>query len=267
MSVDPYSILAEYYDLDVAGYEEDVFLYENLGRRHDLPLLELGVGTGRAAIPLARAGLRVVGIDKSEDMLAVARRKVEAEPKRSGVRERLILVQGDITDFSMEERFGLVFSALGGFLHLRSQEEQLRALACARQHLAPDGLVVVDLPTWESEDWEPGSRPLYLTWVREDPERHATVSKYRSAEADPARQVQRITHIYEEWGPKGSSSRRMVNFQLRYVHRFEMELLLQQAGLQIRDLYGSYDLSPYDHHATRMIFVAGAAPTGRAARR
>jgi len=267
VSIDPYSVLADYYDLDVAGYEEDISLYDNLGRRHELPLLELGVGTGRAAIPLARAGLHVVGIDKSEAMLAVARKKAEAEPKRSSVRTHLTVVHGDITHFTLEERFGLVFSPLGGFLHLRTQEEQLRALECARQHLAPDGLVVVDLPTLEGEDWESGARPLYLIWTREDAERGVTVSKYRSAEADPARQLQRVTHIYEEWGPQGSIRRRMVAFQLRYVHRYEMELLLQQAGLRVRDLYGSYDLSPYDHHATRMIFVAGAAPVRRANRR
>ena len=266
MTADPYDVLADYYDLDVAGYDEDIPLYENLGRRHDLPILEVGVGTGRAAIPLARAGLRVLGIDRSEAMLAVARRKVEAEPKASGVRERLTLVQGDITCFSLEERFGLIFSSLGGFLHLHTQEEQLKALECARRHLAPDGLVVMDLPTPEGEEWEPGARPLYLVWTREDPERGVTVSKYRSAEADPANQMQRVTHIYEEWGPEGSR-RRMVTFQLRYVHRYEMELLLGQAGLRLRDLYGSYDLSPYDHHATRMIFVAAAAPSGPRTRR
>ena len=99
--------------------------------------------------------------------------------------------------------------------------------------MAPDGLVVVDLPTLEGEDWEPGARPLYLVWTREDPERDVIVSKYRSAEADPARQLQRVTHIYEEWGPQGSLLRRLVTFQLRYVHRYEMELLLQPCGVPL----------------------------------
>lgn len=259
MTDDPFDVIADYYDLDVAGYEEDVCMYENLGRRHDLPVLELGVGTGRVAIPLARAGLRVVGIDGSEAMLCVAGRKLAGlRPKPAS---NLRLLKEDMTDFDLSEGFGLVFCALGGFMHLRSQEDQVRALECARRHLASDGLLVVDLPAFEPQAWEPGAQPLTLVWTRRDAERDVLVSKFLACEADPARQVQHVTHIYEEWGPEGSLRRRLVTFELRFVHRHEMELLLGRAGLQVRDLYGAYDLSPYDPRAPRMIFVAGLAPS------
>ena len=258
MTQAPFDVIADYYDLDLAGYEEDVGIYENLGRRHDRPVLELGVGTGRVAIPLLRAGLRVVGIDRSEAMLAQAQRKLEAlRPQRLASNIRLL--KEDITDFDLEESFGLVFCALGGFVHLRSQDNQVRALECARRHLASDGLLVIDLPAFDPQEWEPGVQPLILHWTRRDAPRDVLVSKYRSCQADPARQVLHVTHIYEEWGPQGSMRRRLVTFELRYVHRHEMELLLSRAGLQVRDLYGSYDLSPYDLHAPRMIFVAGLA--------
>jgi SAM-dependent methyltransferase len=259
---EPFDVIADYYDLDLAGYEEDVGIYENLGRRHDLPILELGVGTGRVAIPLLRAGLHVVGIDRSEAMLALARRKLEALRPQS-LAANLRLLKEDMTDFDLGESFGLVFCALGGFMHLRSQENQMRALECARRHLAPDGLLVIDLPAFDPQEWETGVQPLTLVWTRRDAARDVLVSKFRSCQADPARQVQHVTHIYEEWGPQGSLRRRLVTFELRYVHRHEMELLFSRAGLQTRDLYGTYDLSPYDLHAPRMIFVAGPVPSRR----
>jgi SAM-dependent methyltransferase len=260
MTDDPFDVIAEYYDLDLAGYEEDVGIYENLGRRHDLPILELGVGTGRVAIPLRRAGLHVVGIDHSEAMLAVARRKLEALRPQS-LAANLRLLKEDMTNFELGESFGLIFCALGGFMHLCSQDDQVRALEGARRHLASDGLLVIDLPAFEPQEWEPGVQPLTLVWTRKDTARDTLVSKFHNCQADPARQVQHVTHIYEEWGPQGSLRRRLVTFELRYVHRHEMELLLSRAGLQTRDLYGTYDLSPHDLHSPRMIFVAGLAPS------
>jgi len=258
MTEDPFNVIADYYDLDLAGYEEDVGIYENLGRRHDLPVLDLGVGTGRVAIPLLRAGLHVVGIDRSEAMLAQARRKVEAlRPQR--LTANLRLLTEDMTGFDLGQSFGLVFCALGGFMHLHSQEDQVRALECARRHLASDGLLVIDLPAFQPQEWEPGVQPLTLDWTRRDTTRDVLVSKFRSCQADPARQVQRVTHIYEEWGPEGSLRRRLVTFELRCIHRHEMELLLSRAGLQMRNLYGTYDLSPYDPDAPRMIVVASLA--------
>jgi len=96
-----------------------------------------------------------------------------------------------------------------------------------------------------------------LEWTRERQD-GTMVSKFVSREADRARQVQRITHIYEEWHDAGSR-RRQATFESRYVHRFEMELLLKQTGLKIEGVYGSYDLEPYNSDSPRMIFMAGRA--------
>ncbi len=251
MSHDPFEVIADYYDLELGEYQEDVPLYHNLARRTEMPVLELGVGTGRVAIPLARSGHSVVGIDSSDAMLAVARRK--AGKGRGAPR----LVLSEMTGFSFDMSFGLIFCALGGFLHLNSQQGQLDTLGRARQHLAPDGLLALDLPNPEAVGWEPGSQGLILEWTRERQD-DTMVSKFVSVEADRARQVQRVTHIYEEWHSAGSR-RRQASFELRYVHRHEMDLLLNQAGLKPEGVYGSYDLGPYDPDSPRMIFVASRA--------
>ena len=251
MSHDPFEVIADYYDLELGDYQEDVPLYHNLARRTEMPVLELGVGTGRVAIPLAKSGHSVVGIDSSDAMLAVARRKAG----RGRGAPRLLL--SEMTGFSFDMSFGLIFCALGGFLHLNSQQGQLDTLGRARQHLTADGLLTLDLPNPQAVEWEPGSQGLILEWTRER-EDDTMVSKFVSIEADRARQVQRVTHIYEEWHGAGSR-RRLASFELRHVHRYELELLLNQAGLKPEGVYGSYDLGPYDPDSARMIFVAGCA--------
>jgi SAM-dependent methyltransferase len=251
MSHDPFEVIADYYDLELGDYQEDVPLYHNLARRTEMPVLELGVGTGRVAIPLAKSGHSVVGIDSSDAMLAVARRKAG----RGRGAPQLLL--SEMTGFSFDMSFGLIFCALGGFLHLNSQQGQLDTLGRAREHLAPGGLLALDLPNPEAVVWEPGSQGLILEWTRERQD-GTMVSKFLSTEADRARQVQRVTHIYEDWHGAGAR-RRLAIFELRYAHRYEMELLLKQAGLKPEGVYGSYDLGPYDPDSPRMIFVAGSA--------
>lgn len=252
MAHDPFEVIADYYDLELGDYQEDIPLYDNLARRTEMPVLELGVGTGRVAIPLAESGHSVVGIDSSQAMLAVARGKADRR-----LRGSLQLVLSEMTGFSFDMSFGLIFCALGGFLHLNSQQGQLDTLGRARRHLAPDGLLALDLPNPEAVEWEPGCQGLTLEWTRERQD-GTMVSKFVSTEADRARQVQRVTHIYEEWHSAGSR-RRLAAFELRYVHRYEMELLLKQAGLKLEGVYGSYDLEPYESDSPRMISVASRA--------
>lgn len=250
MSPDPFDVIADYYDLDIDGFLGDLDLYENFARRIDALVLELGVGTGRLALPLAQAGFQVVGIDSSEAMLAVARRKAE-EQRIAGLR----LARADMAGFSLDEKFGLVFCALGGLLHLPGRREQIEALRRVREHLLPDGVAVIDIPVLEAQEWEPGARALVLEWTRRHPD-GMLVSKFVSTEADRATQTMHVTHVYEEWGEAGSLRRRIATFELRYPQRFEMELMLKEAGLEQVSVYGSYDLAPFDSRSERMIFVA-----------
>lgn len=251
---DPLEIIARYYDLDVGDYDADLAMYEGFARRLEAPLLELGVGSGRLAIPLARAGLKVVGIDSSPAMLAVAQRKAGGE-----LAERLRLVPADMRDFDLGQQFGLILCALGGFCHLEDADGQLQALTCARRHLLPRGLLVVDLPAFDPAAWDPGARALVHEWTRRHPDLGVTVSKLSSVEADLAAQTQRLTLIFEEVDEAGAVRRRTADLRLRYVFRYEMEHLLARAGLRVHNVYGSYDLDPYETGSPRMIFVAGCA--------
>ena len=108
-----FDLIARFYDLDYGDVEYDLLFYENFARRCESPLLELGVGTGRVAIPLAKAGFAVTGIDISEEMLVKARAKLDQKTS-----ERVRLVQANIRQFQLGERFNMAFYPLRTFGHV-----------------------------------------------------------------------------------------------------------------------------------------------------
>ncbi len=243
--------LAALYDLDAGDFDDDLALYENLARRADGPLLELGAGTGRVAIPLARAGFEVWGIDASEAMLARACCKAGEE-----VAGRLHLAPGDMRDFELERGFALIFAAFGTFHQLITTDEQLACLRCVRSHLAPGGLFVCDLRPLQFESWERGaSVPLYHDWTRVSPETGETVTKLRAVSADIATQVVRETAFYDCVASDGGLRRVVATLDQRFTTRYELEGLMERASLALEQVYGSYDLDPYDESSEHLIVV------------
>ncbi len=249
--------LPELYDLDCGEFADDLLFYENLARRGDGPVLELGTGTGRAAIPLARAGFDVWGIDSSEAMLERARCKAE-DP------ENPRFISGDMRDFQLDCTFDLIFAGLGAFHHLLTSSDQLACLRCVADHLSPEGLFVCDLRPLLHEDWEAGeSAPLLHDWTRSHPRTGETVTKLRSVRADTALQIKRTTLIYDLSPADGAVRRITAEVDLRFTTRYEMEELLHRAGLTPDGIYGDFDLSPYGSDSEYMITVARAADKER----
>ena len=156
LAADPFAQVARFYDLDLEGFDDDVALYLELAA--GLDVLELGCGTGRVAVPLAEAGLRVTGVDLSPAMLARARERAEGLP--------LWLVEGDIRTLDLGERFGAVLLPLGGLQHMTTTREVVAALETVARHLALDGQAVVDIEAPHPDDWLPGPRPLVEHWTR-----------------------------------------------------------------------------------------------------
>ena len=251
---DPYDQLAPFYDLGMQDFDEDIDWYAELARRADASVLELGCGTGRIACSLARIGRRVVGIDRSAAMLDLARAKAAAEPGLP-----LSLLRADMRDFALGTHFGLIAIPLDGFLHLESSASQLTCLRSVREHLSPDGLLVLDIAGPASagwEDWSPGVRPLVLAWSLLLPD-GARMNKYSSFSADASDQTHQVTEIYEQLDADGCLRRWLVEYTLRYVFPAELELLLAAAGLRREARYGDYTLSPFVAESPRQIVVAG----------
>ncbi|MDP9238960.1 MAG: class I SAM-dependent methyltransferase [Chloroflexota bacterium] len=252
-ALDPYADdeLAELYDLDHAGYDDDLALYEQFARRAATPVLELGVGSGRVARYLAAHGHRVVGIDSSPAMLRRLAASLDGE-----LEPRVRLVETDMRSIVLGEHFELIYCALNTFEHLLSSEDQFAALRCVAAHLARGGVFVFQIRALTSIEWTEPRSPLQLQWLRPHPASGDMVAKTSSTSVAPARQLITNTIIFDRTAGDGTVHRRMLEVMLRLTGRFEMELLLRQAGLRLSTLYGDCDLSPFDDDSDTMIVVA-----------
>jgi SAM-dependent methyltransferase len=250
--IDAMNRAARFFDADYAGYLDDLPLLEAYAQRTGSPLLELGCGTGRLLIPLAEAGYRVTGVDLSTEMLRIARAKAEA----AGVAESVKLIEGDYADAPLDGSYRLAFVVMNSFLHLDTQERQLAALRHWREHLAPGGLLVIDVfhPDVSQLAGFDGRLEWDKTW--NDPETGATVMKWLTRTVDLAEQTLHVTLIYDEVAADGSLRRTLVPFETRYLWRFEAELLLGKAGFTLEALYGDWDANPFESASDRMILVA-----------
>ncbi|MPZ50423.1 MAG: methyltransferase domain-containing protein [Dehalococcoidia bacterium] len=254
MPEDLYAPVAGLYDLSYGDYTEDIDFYESLAQAVDSPLLELGVGTGRVALPLAQAGHAVVGLDASASMLAIARENLSATKLRKG---SLDLVAGNMTNFDLGRRFGMVFVAADTFQHLLTTHAQLACIECVARHLEPNGIFALSIRSPASVAWDDAGlpSPLLLDWTRTDANGDL-VMKFVAGEADPARMVRKQTYIYDRVHD-GVLQRNVFIAELRYSTQAEIELLLQQAGLHVTHVYGDYDLTPVGL-GDNLIFVARA---------
>jgi SAM-dependent methyltransferase len=243
---------ARFFDAEYADYSDDLPLVEAYARRTGGPLLELGCGTGRLLVPLACAGYEVTGVDLSPEMLGIARAKVEA----AGVAQRVTLVQDDYAEASLAGKFRLTFVMMNTFLHLTTQAAQLRALRHWREHLAPGGLLLIDIfnPDVAQLASLDGRIEWDKTWT--DTRTAATVMKFLTRTVDLAEQIIRVNLIYDEIAADGQVRRTLVPFDQRYLWRFEAELLLDKAGFALEAVYGDRMLGRFEGNSDTMILVA-----------
>jgi len=143
-----YDSIARLYDPWSVSVTEDVQFYVDEALRVDSPVVELGIGTGRIAIPTAAAGLRVIGIDSSPGMLEVCQERAEL----AGVADRLDLRLGELEVPPVEERVALVTCPFRSYLHLLDDESRLRSLRAVYDLLLPRGRFVFDIFAPSVED-------------------------------------------------------------------------------------------------------------------
>jgi len=171
----PYDAIARLYDPWSRSVTEDVGFYVEEAVASGGPVVELGVGTGRIACPVALAGVSVIGVDSSAAMLEVCAERAAA----AGVADLLDLRLGDLLDPPVRERVRLVTCPFRAYLHLRSADERRHALRRAHELLVPGGRLVFDVFTPGADDiaetdgrWlerEPGIfETMVLAWL--DPE-------------------------------------------------------------------------------------------------
>jgi SAM-dependent methyltransferase len=220
--VSAYDSIARLYDPWSVSVTEDVSFYVEEAVRAGSPVVELGVGTGRIAVPTAAAGVRVIGVDSSPRMLEVCRERAEL----AGVAKLLDLRLGELEAPPVAEIVGLVTCPFRSYLHLRDDAARLHALAAARELLVPGGRLVFDV-------FAPGPDDIADThgrWLEREP------GIWERADWDSRER----TLTLSVRGDSGETS-----FVLAWLSNDEWRGLLEQAGFQVTGCYGWFDRRPY----------------------
>lgn len=257
-----YGVSARYYDAIYADeWQRDGAFYLELAAGLPGPVLELGCGTGRILLPLARAGHKVAGLDSSRAMLSQLRAKLAAEPRE--VRERVELFEGDMAELSLPGRFGLITTPFRAFMHVLEPEAQRRCLRAIADRLAPEGRFVYNafLPNL---DYIVLAKQVGRAWQMDhecvDQATGRVLRRYYQLQPDPFRQVHELWFRYEEYDRFGKFlGAEVERMELRWQYRLEAEYLLELCGLQVEAAYGDYDKSPLQSGARELIYVCKRA--------
>jgi SAM-dependent methyltransferase len=218
--VSGYDEIAHLYDPWSRSVVEDVAFYVEEAMRSGGPVLELGVGTGRIAVPMAASGVRVVGVDLSEGMLAVARERAEAAAVEADLRH------GDMRDPPVEGTFPLVVIPFRSLLHMETDGDRRAVLRVVARVLAPGGRFVFDV-------FAPGPDDIADThgrWIEREPgiwERADWNEKTR-------------TLILRVRGPDGDAE-----MSLAWLSVAEWKELLREEGFVVDAVYGWFDRQPW----------------------
>ncbi|KZE50024.1 methylase [Brevibacillus parabrevis] len=242
---------ADYYDLMQRGLAGDLEFYLEEAKQAGGKVLDLACGTGRIAIPLALAGIEVTGIDLSQEMLAKAQEKADAQ----GVSAGLKLLQGDMRSFELGETFSLIMIPFRSFLHLLHVQEQMKALACIRKHLAPGGKLVMNVFVPKINHFYEENEKMSLRGTQMLPSGEE-LSMWDYTRYDHFQQLCEVTRIYERTDANGVVTERLKGrFVLRYIYPSEFHHLLRLNGLKVTKRYGTFARAPFDASSTELIVV------------
>ena len=218
--------------------------------------MELGSGTGRVLIDIAKAGKAVVGLEPSEHMLGRCRENLDGVSRK--VSDNVKLFQGQMQSFLLRGRFGLAICPFNSFLHLLSVEEQLSCLTRVHQHLIPGGRFAFDV-------FDPDIRRMASARFTEEgrPQRFELPTGSRIELRISNKSVdflsQRIdSEISLEVTHRDGRRERVLHPVLqRYLFRYEAEHILERCGFEVEALYSDFQGSPHGAvYPGLLVFVA-----------
>lgn len=230
------ALIARNYDASYAVSRDpsgDARFYRELAHETGSPVLELGCGTGRVLLPIARDGIACVGLDQSLEMLDVLRAK--SPPPNL----RLELAEMQSFDFGAE-RFALVTCPFRAFQHLLEVDMQLAVLERVRRHLRPGGVFAFDVFDPKPEGLTRDADPPHLAISFEN-DGHK-VERWDTVRRDRSSQVLTVEFEYRGGPPELQGT---AGVKMRWFHRFELEHLLARAGFTQLTLYRSFAREPW----------------------
>ena len=243
--MDVYDEMADYYDL-IYGDQLDVEFYLREAKNARGPVLEVACGTGRILLRLLKEGIDATGIDISENMLTVLKRKA----KSMGVEPKVL--RADMLDFKIDRKFKLIMIPYRSFLHLKDGSERKKALLSFMEHLEEGGRLIIHTYNLSSDEQEmvEGFHPF----------------EYEEMETKDGRKYRVDWHLHYEPREKIARYKIILTFENGETHEFLMELrhvlendmqnLLEACGYRNIRLYCGFDYSPYDENCGEALWFA-----------
>ena len=224
--------------------------YKELALEHGRRALELGVGTGRVAIELAKASINIWGIDTSRHMLRIARQKLKNES--ASVRQRIVLELGDMRHFRLKEAFPFIYIASSTFEHCTTGKDQENCLTSAYNALERNGTLVFDVSQHGTEQ-----QPLTSWWIdrrtlNQDEEVVRTIFSRRN----PQTNVVSVNLFFDVYRHGELKKRYYEQGEALISNESDIERMLKKVGFKLNCVYGNFDKTTYNEKSERAIFVA-----------
>ena len=218
------------YDVLLPISARQLTFYRTLADRQRGAVLELACGTGQLIVPIASMGQLTTGLDLSSAMLAAARRRA------ADAGARVELVEGDMRNFDLGQRFALIFVARNSLLHLSEPDEFATLLAAVRSHLAPGGILAFDI---FNPDVRLLARPSGQRFpvMRVESDVHGELLVETTVDYDSRSQVDRATWFIST---AGNQDRWVAPLHLRSIFPQELSLLLEKSGFRLLSRDGDY---------------------------
>lgn len=241
-----YEVSAKYYDL--FGEKPDLEYYKQLAVEAG-QALEIGVGTGRVALELAKAGVEVWGIDNSPAMLGIARTKIRELPAHT--QKKIKLIQAEMTSFDLGREFPLIYMPSSTLSHCITTEDQVKTLHCVYNHLVKGGVFAFDL-LLPSHTYDGALRPAGKQTMGEK-----TVLRWISNRSDPVNQVLHTILLFDIYENNTLVERVMESSTVGLITRREIELLLEKTNFEIEHQFGDFC---YSENITDLLVIKARKP-------
>ena len=249
--------VCEYYD-HIFNDLEDIRFYVDLASRSGGPVLELGSGTGRILIPIAREGIKITGIDLSDQMISMMKEKLKTES--DGTISKVEILKSDIRNFDLGKSYPLVIVPFSTFQYLLEVPDQICCLESCVKHLDEGGTFA--LSVFNESISRLSDNSLYkefdITPEFEMPDGRRVFRRFRYVERDYTRQVEIKESIFYINHPDGRSERLVHKFGMRYFFQYELIHLCERVGLNVKAVYSDYNYRPFDaaFREGRLIIIA-----------
>ncbi len=254
-STTEYDTFASIYDVWTAtapAAERNLPFYVEACRETSGLVVELGVGDGRIAVEVAKAGRPITGVDSSTEMLHRCRARAQA----AGVLNRLTLIHADFRDFTLPQPAELITIPFHTIGHLVTMEDKRAGLRHISRQLAPGGRLIFDHFVFDPEAASHHSAvTLRAEYTNSDTGRDALL--WATTRYDPAAQTMRIIAWTDEIDRVGVVVRRQYRrLTFSWLEPEQTRALLEEAGFEIEALYGDFDRSPFSEDSSEQIWIA-----------